>query len=76
MVAIGTVSEEGYLALPPEIRAALAVEPGDLVEWKVTGEGRIELSRAAALDGAHLHALQGTLQEWETVEDEEAYRGL
>lgn len=76
MTAIAKITAKGQTTIPREIRRALAVEPGDLIEWEVTGKGRAEVHRVPPVDLAYLRALRGTLGEWESKEDQEAYRDL
>ena len=76
MSNIARVSAAGQTTIPEEICAALAVKAGDLIEWEVTGDGRAEVRRKAADDPSFAAALSGTLDEWESPEDDEAYRDL
>ncbi len=76
MSAIAKITSKGQTTIPQAIREALAVGPGDLIEWEITGEGRAEVRRIAPVDEVYLRALNGTLGEWETTRDDEAYRDL
>ncbi|MEK7794747.1 MAG: AbrB/MazE/SpoVT family DNA-binding domain-containing protein [Candidatus Hydrogenedentota bacterium] len=76
MANIAKITAKGQTTIPREIRAALHVKPGDLVSWEITGEGTVRVQRVLPMDFGYLQAIQGTLSEWESAEDEEAYRDL
>jgi hypothetical protein len=52
--------------------AALVCKPGDLIAWEIDPNGRVGLRRIQPADVEHLQAIQGTLNEWHTAEDEQA----
>lgn len=76
MSNISKMTPKGLTTIPREIRDALSAKPGDLIEWEITGEGRAEIRRIPPVDAAYARALRGALSEWETREDDEAYRDL
>jgi len=76
MSTIVKINAEGQTTIPLEIYNALAVKPGDLIEWEVTGDGRAEVRRILPVDDAYLHGLAGTLNEWASRQDDEAYGDL
>lgn len=76
MSAFAKITAKGQTTIPKEIRIALAVGPGDVIEWEVTGEGRAEVRRVAPIDIGYLNAIEATLGEWESKEDAEAYGDL
>ena len=49
---------------------------GDFVVGERSNDGSAGMRKAQALDGDYLRALEGTLTEWRSAADEEAYRGL
>ena len=55
---------------------ALHVVPGDLITWSVDADGTATLRRVQPLDIDYLRAVEGTLSEWDTAVDQEAYRDL
>jgi antitoxin PrlF len=69
------LSGRGQVTLPGEIRKAAGLGPGDLVACEVR-DGVILLKRLEPLDAEFHHALSGTLDEWASPEDEEAFRDL
>lgn len=79
MVAVAKITAKGQTTIPQEIRAALHVKPGDLIAWEVAADGSARVRRVRRvqpLDVEYLRALEGTLSEWGSEADEEAYRDL
>lgn len=76
MPAIAKITAKGQTTIPLEIRNALHVAPGDLIEWEISADGTATVRRVQPLDLEYLRALEGTLTEWGTAEDEAAYRDL
>ena len=73
---LSKVSSKGQVTIPKEVRDSLGLEPGDLVEYEIhQGEG-VLLRRVAPFDAAFHIALNETLEEWASPEDEEAFRDL
>ena len=61
--------------IPLAIRRKLGLKPGDAVVFEIENDV-ITVRRATALDREYAKSLEGTLTEWLSKEDEEAYRGL
>jgi AbrB family looped-hinge helix DNA binding protein len=76
MPTIAKVTVKGQTTIPQEIRAALQIKPGDLLLWEAGDEGVAKVRRVQPLDLAYLRAVEGTLGEWSSQADDEAYRGL
>jgi AbrB family looped-hinge helix DNA binding protein len=76
MPAISKITAKGQTTVPLRIRAALRSKPGDLIAWDVEPDGRIAVRRINPVDVEYLQAVQGTLSEWHTAEDEKAYGKL
>jgi len=76
MRAIAKVTVKGQTTIPQEVRRALDIKPGDLLLWETGDEGVAKVRRVQPLDLAYLRAVEGTLGEWSSNEDEEAYGGL
>jgi AbrB family looped-hinge helix DNA binding protein len=76
MPAISKITAKGQTTVPQEVRAALKSKPGDLIAWDVEPDGRVAVRRIQAADMEYLQAVQGTLSEWRTAEDERAYGDL
>ena len=76
MPTLAKVTTKGQTTIPREIRAALQIKPGDLLLWEIGDAGVAQVRRVHSLDLAYLRAVEGTLDEWSSQADEEAYRGL
>lgn len=75
ITTVGKVTAKGQTTIPREVRAALRVEPGDLLLWE--SDGRVvQVRKVQPVDLAYLQALDGTLGEWSSSADDEAYREL
>ncbi len=76
MGAIAKITAKGQTTIPLEVRTALHVAPGDLIAWEVRANGTATVRRVQPLDLDYLRAIEGTLSEWSSEADEEAYREL
>lgn len=76
MTAIAKVTAKGQTTIPRPIRAALDVQPGDLIAWDQGPDGVVRVRRVEPIDLEYLRAIETTLGEWSSPEDDEAYRGL
>lgn len=61
--------------VPLPVRKALHLKAGDLVGFEIEGN-EVRLRRATPLDLAFTQALEGTLSEWSSKEDDKAFKGL
>jgi len=69
------LSSKGQVTIPKEIRAAIGLEPGNMIAYEVHN-GSVLFRRVEAFDATFHEALSKTLEEWESPEDEEAFRDL
>lgn len=76
MSAIAKLTAKGQVTIPRQIRDALKVKAGDLLAWDVGPDGVAHVRRVQPLDLDYLRAAAGTLSEWTSPEDEEAFRDL
>jgi AbrB family looped-hinge helix DNA binding protein len=76
MEAVAKVTAKGQTTIPKEVREALEIEPGDLIVWEVAPDRKAVVRRAQPWDLEYLRAVEGTLSEWTSPADEEAYRDL
>ena len=76
MTAVAKITTKGQTTIPADIRAVLQVGPGDKLAWEVVEPGVVQVRRLQPLDVEYLHAIEGTLDEWQSPADEEAYRDL
>lgn len=78
MTATTTTSKltQKYQATIPEpVRRSLRLSAGDAIAFDVY-KGEVRLRKAQPVDLAFAKALESTLGEWSSPEDEEAYRDL
>lgn len=76
MIAVAKITAKGQTTIPQDVRAALHVSPGDLIAWEVGADGTATVRRVQPMDVAYLRAVEGTLSEWASKADEDAYRDL
>jgi len=71
---VAKITSKGQMTIPKKIRETAGLAEGDVVGF-IVEDGRITL-RKLALDDGYLRAVQSTLSEWNSPEDEEAWRDL
>ncbi len=76
MLAVAKITAKGQTTIPQEVRAALKVAPGDLIAWEVGPNDTATVRRVQPMDIEYLRAVEGTLSEWASAADDEAYREL
>ena len=69
------LSSKGRITLPREVRKAIGAKSGDTIAYEVDGKV-VKLKRVEPFDAKFHAALAGTLEEWTTYADEEAFRDL
>jgi antitoxin PrlF len=62
--------------IPQDIRATLKLKAGDQVIFEITKDKQVIIKKAMPMDIAYLRALESTLSEWNSENDEEDYRDL
>lgn len=76
MPLLAKISSKGQVTIPAEVRKQLQLHTGDTLSWETADDGRIWVRRLAPLDLDYLAAVNATLAEWQSAEDDEAYRDL
>ena len=76
MSAIAKITAKGQTTVPAEVRAALHIQPGDLIVWEPQADGSARVRRVQPLELDYLRAIEGTLTEWNSPADDQAYREL
>ena len=76
MNQLAKITSKGQVTIPAPIRKALRANAGDSLIWNIETDGRIVVRRLEPIDVSYLKALNGTLSEWDSAEDDEAYRDL
>jgi antitoxin PrlF len=69
------LTAKGQVTVPKEIRERLCLEPGDVLGYEVEGD-EMRVRKVQRFDAAWHRALNGTLEEWNSPEDDEAFRDL
>jgi antitoxin PrlF len=74
-VLASRISSKGQVTIPKKVRETLRARPGDSVVYEIDGT-TVRLRRAEPFDALFHASLSGTLEEWNSPEDEEAFRDL
>ena len=69
------LTSKGQVTVPKEVREELKLKAGDMLSYEVNGN-IVYLRKVQRFDRAWHGALSGALEEWNTPEDEEAFRDL
>ncbi len=75
MVAFSRLTKKFQTTIPAKVRGLLGLQQGDSIGFEVK-KGQVILRKASPVDVAYAKALEGTLSEWASSEDEEAYGDL
>lgn len=75
MTSVSRVTSKFQATIPLPVRTTLGLKQGDVLAFEIEN-GLVRLTRATPRDIAFAHAVEGTLSEWDSAADEEAYRGL
>lgn len=73
---ISKLTSKYQTTIPKEIREALMLKAKDKVVFEIKDDKTVILHKATPLDLKYLEALNYTLSEWESDEDENAYKDL
>lgn len=69
------VSSKSQVTLPKAVRDSVGLHPGDTVAYEVRGD-EVILRKVEPFDAAFHKALESTLGEWASPQDEQAFRDL
>ncbi len=75
-VACCKLTAKCQTTIPEQIRSVLGIGPGDSVAFELMPDETVVLRKATQLDLNFLKALEGTLSEWLSEHDEDAYHDL
>jgi len=75
-VATSKLTTKSQATIPRKIRTILGVQPGDSIAFEVDEKSKVLLRKATPIDLEFAKALEGTLSEWLSKNDEEAYGEL
>ncbi|MCK9991307.1 MAG: AbrB/MazE/SpoVT family DNA-binding domain-containing protein [Rugosibacter sp.] len=73
---LARVTAKGQATIPKRIREAAHIREGDMLAFELDSNNRIIIKRIDSPIDAELSAVQETLSEWSSLQDEEAWRGL
>ena len=76
LVITSKLTTKSQATIPKEIRAVLGLGPGDSVAFEIGENKKVVIRRATPVDFEFAAALEGTLSEWLSKNDEEAYFDL
>jgi len=69
------MTQKYQTTIPAKIRRLLGLQSGDKIGFDLK-EGDVILKKASPLDVAFAKAVESSLSEWASDEDDAAYRGL
>ncbi len=69
------LTSKGQATIPVEVRKALRLKEGDRVVFEMKG-GKVVVRKAEAMDRAFLALADAAFEEWNSPEDEAAFRDL
>ncbi|OGS95984.1 MAG: hypothetical protein A3H31_03285 [Gallionellales bacterium RIFCSPLOWO2_02_FULL_57_47] len=72
---LARVTAKGQATIPKRIREAAHIREGDMLAFDMDSNNRIIIKRIDSVD-PELSALQETLSEWNSPQDDEAWRDL
>jgi AbrB family looped-hinge helix DNA binding protein len=73
--ATSKITSKYQATIPEPVRKVLHLKAGDAIAFDIE-DNQIRIRKARPLDLSFAQALEGTLNEWESAADEEAYRDL
>ncbi len=75
-VITSKLTTKSQATIPGKIRKLLGLNPGDSVAFEIEQGQKVVIRKATPVDFEFAFALEGTLSEWSSKNDEEAYRDL
>lgn len=75
MLQTAKLTSKFQTTVPMPVRKLLQLKAGDLVGFEIDGN-EVRLRRATPLDLAFARALEGTLGEWSSAQDDAAFTDL
>lgn len=72
---VSKLTEKFQTTIPVDVRHFLDLHKGDRVAFEIK-QSAVILKKVKPLDYEYMQSLGGTLSEWSSVEDDEAYRDL
>ena len=75
-VTTSKLTTKSQATIPKKIRNFLNLKPGDSIAFEMNESNKVAIRKATPIDFDFAHALEGTLSEWTSKNDEEAYCDL
>lgn len=75
-VITSKLTTKSQATIPGKVRKLLGLNPGDSVAFEIDQGHKVVIRKATPVDFEFAYALEGTLSEWFSKNDEEAYRDL
>jgi antitoxin PrlF len=75
-ITTSKLTTKSQATIPGAIRKLLGLHPGDSVAFEVNENKKVIIRKATPIDFEFAKALEGTLSEWSSKNDDEAYCGL
>jgi AbrB family looped-hinge helix DNA binding protein len=76
ITAVSKMTSKNQITVPTAVREALCLDKGDALAFEIGDEGVITVHKSVPLDGPFTGALHPLLAEWDSTDDDEAYRDL
>jgi len=73
--ATSKLTKKYQATIPEPVRRILHLEAGDTIAFDID-DNAVHIRKARPVDLAFAQSLEGTLNEWKSAADEEAYRDL
>ncbi len=73
--ATSKLTKKYQATIPERVRRQLHLKAGDVIAFEIKGN-QVQLRKARPVDLTFTRSLEGTLNEWASEADEEAYRDL
>ena len=73
---VSKMTSKNQITVPAAVRRALCLENGESLVFAIGDDGVVTVSKAVPLDLPFAVALGPLLAEWDSDEDDEAYRDL
>jgi antitoxin PrlF len=70
------LTSKNQATIPKEVRELLKVKAGDRIKFEVLNDGKVVLLKLQPFDKAYTKAVESTLSEWDSPEDDDAYKDL
>jgi antitoxin PrlF len=74
--AVSKLTSKNQTTIPAPVREALDLSAGDLLSFEIMAGGSVMVRKWTPIDLEFALAVESTLSEWATPEDDEAYRDL